>query len=389
MRKLSAAALILATLLGALFAWQEARPFAAAVDTRSATLICALLALLLAIPLRPRPRLAGLLAGGVLLVCAGIVYARYAAIAVTFHSDVALSGTLIRPRRIARPPVVVFVHGSGRETRREFRHYAQLLARHGIASLIYDKRGSGASGGSTWSVGYDGYARDAAAALRFVTTRPDVDGKRLALFGQSEGEWVVPLVLSQPGVPPVRAVVISSGAIMTPAEQVLYETGAQLRRAGYGAEVVQRAQDLQTRVLDYQRTARPSAGLAEDLRRVSTEPWFAIADLPDRLWPIEEYRWWRGVMDYDGRPHWRRITVPVLSLAGGRDPKSDVPRNQARLRTILAEGGNRQFTAHLFPRAEHGMIEWCLADRVPPPCWPHGLPDVLVSWLQTHLGPAG
>lgn len=350
MRKLSAAALILTTLLGALFASQEARPLAAAVDTRITTLVCALLALLFALPLRPRPRLAGLLAAGALLLFAGIAYARYAATGVTFRSDVALSGTLIRPRRVIRPPVVVFVHGSGRETRREFRHYAQLLARHGIASLIYDKRGSGASGGSTWSVGYDGYARDAAAALRSVAARPDVDGNRLAVFGQSEGEWVVPLALGQPGVPPVRAVVISSGAIMTPAGQVLYETGAQLRQAGYGAAVVRRAQDLQTRVLAYQRTGRPSPGLAEDLRRAAAEPWFPIADLPDRLWPLDDYRWWRGVMDFDARPHWRRITVPVLSLAGGRDPKSDIPRNQARLRATLAEAGNPQFTATSSPK---------------------------------------
>lgn len=35
------------------------------------------------------------------------------------------------------------------------------------------------------------------------------------------------------------------------------------------------------------------------------------------------------------------------------------------------------------------MIEWCLAPRVPPPCWPEGLPKVLTSWLRTHLAPAG
>ena len=355
---------LLPLLFGILFACNEAAPLAAVVDTRVATLICGALTALLALLLRKRWRIVFVAAGLVLVLLASSWYLRYTAENVAFRSDVPLAGTIISPRGIARPPMVVYIHGSGPATRREFRHYAQLLARHGIASLIYDKRTP------VYSVGYDGYARDAAAALRLAATRSD----DIFVFGQSEAEWVLPQAL----VVPIRGVIMSSGSILTPAEQVLAETRGQLRRRGYSEAIVQRAQELQRRVLDYERTGHPSPGLDAELRRASKEPWFEASELPDRVWPIEEYRWWRGVMDFDARPYWRRVTVPVLALSGARDPKTEGARSQQRLRALV----KGPFEGHVFPRGEHGMIEWCIGERIPPPCWPEGLPEILMRWIK-------
>ena len=64
---------------------------------------------------------------------------------------------------------------------------AAALARHGIATLLFDYRGFGGNAGSPSE---DGLARDARAARDYLTTRPDVDPQRIVYFGESLGAGV-------------------------------------------------------------------------------------------------------------------------------------------------------------------------------------------------------
>ncbi len=57
---------------------------------------------------------------------------------VTFRG---LQGELIAPGGEGRHPAVVMIQGRGRATREQFREQAEYLAEHGVAALIYDKRG--------------------------------------------------------------------------------------------------------------------------------------------------------------------------------------------------------------------------------------------------------
>src|SRR5579872_1428708 len=58
--------------------------------------------------------------------------------------DTVISGTFVRPATVIA--AVVLVHGAGRQTRNV--PFAEALARVGIATLTYDKRGVGDSGGT-------------------------------------------------------------------------------------------------------------------------------------------------------------------------------------------------------------------------------------------------
>ena len=67
---------------------------------------------------------------------------------IEFHNKtVNLAGSLLLPRREVPLPAVVFVHGAGRHTRESLREVGEYFAANGIAALIYDKRGTGQSGG--------------------------------------------------------------------------------------------------------------------------------------------------------------------------------------------------------------------------------------------------
>src|SRR5262245_34925278 len=68
---------------------------------------------------------------------------------VTFRNGpVKLGGTLVRPAGPGPFPAAVFLHGSGPEGRWASRYLANAFARSGIAALVYDKRGVGASTGA-------------------------------------------------------------------------------------------------------------------------------------------------------------------------------------------------------------------------------------------------
>src|SRR5215472_3914691 len=63
------------------------------------------------------------------------------------NGEVQLAGTLLLPQTRKRVPAVVFVHGAAYHEREDNRKEAEYFARHGIAALVYDKRGCGASTG--------------------------------------------------------------------------------------------------------------------------------------------------------------------------------------------------------------------------------------------------
>ena len=68
---------------------------------------------------------------------------------VEFHNQaVKIAGSLLLPESETPVPAVVFVHGAGRQTREQYREVGEYFASHGIAALIYDKRGTGRSAGA-------------------------------------------------------------------------------------------------------------------------------------------------------------------------------------------------------------------------------------------------
>lgn len=127
---------------------------------------------------------------------------RYKQEEVTFRNgDTKLAATLSMPLGKGKHPVVVLLQGSGPQTRESYlRFFAELFARRGIATLIYDKRGTGASTGEIWyKTGdrFDELAADALAGVQMLLTRTDIDRKKIGLWGLSQGGWLAPLAASR------------------------------------------------------------------------------------------------------------------------------------------------------------------------------------------------
>lgn len=109
------------------------------------------------------------------------------------HDGIMLGGTLATPAgcRPAEATAVVLVSGSGQQNRdeeimmhRPFAVIADALAREGIASLRYDDRGCGSSGGVFEDATTFDFADDARAALALLRER---GFSKVGVVGHSEG----------------------------------------------------------------------------------------------------------------------------------------------------------------------------------------------------------
>jgi pimeloyl-ACP methyl ester carboxylesterase len=110
-----------------------------------------------------------------------------------------LAGTVSKPAtaRAPRLPAVVLVGASGPTDRDGLAagipilgQIAGALADAGYIVVRYDKRGVGQSGGRAESATLADYAEDVRAAVKLLADRKDVDPKRIAAVGYSEGGLV-------------------------------------------------------------------------------------------------------------------------------------------------------------------------------------------------------
>lgn len=139
------------------------------------------------------------------------------------HGD-KLSGSIVFPADMKVSSAVVFVHGSGPQTRNM--EWARLFAADGIAALVYDKRGAGKSGGkyeSEQSVGERNIvllADDAASALDALSKHPALQGVPLGLTGISQAGWIVPIAAEKNRV--VNFMVLWSGPVCKVSEEDIF-----------------------------------------------------------------------------------------------------------------------------------------------------------------------
>ena len=110
-----------------------------------------------------------------------------------------LAGTVSKPAAPAKGPfpAVVLTGGAGLTDRDELvagipilGQLAGGLADAGFLVVRYDKRGIGQSGGRPEGVTLADHAEDQRAAVKYLTSRKDVDGRRIAVVGHSEGGLV-------------------------------------------------------------------------------------------------------------------------------------------------------------------------------------------------------
>lgn len=237
--------------------------------------------------------------------------------AVSFPSHgVTLAGTLVLPKQGPIHAAVVFVHGSGKQSRNL--DWAERFAADGIAALVYDKRGAGASGGS-----YEGnqsvseknitlLADDAAAALTVLRQHGKTKDVPLGLTGISQAGWIVPLAAEQ--APDLAFLVLWSAPVCKVSEEDIFSK--------YTAD--------------------------QDGKQIPTYQQALAARKQAYVWP--------DFLGKDSNPSDNLINLkaPGLWLFGGRDGSIPVDLSITRLNQLTAKGFAFEYV--LFSRQGHNNM---------------------------------
>src|SRR6059058_566738 len=134
---------------------------------------------------------------------------------------------------------------------------------------------------------------------------------------------------------------------------MMYAVERQLRLAGYGDDVVERALDLRRRFEDciHTRAPEPDDELAADLWAGVDEEWWGQVWLPPTLLDEESRRLWIEEMDFDPRPVFAETRVPALLFYGDADSWTPVEPSVEAWRAARDD----EVEVIVIPEAEHDL----------------------------------
>ncbi|HEX8942631.1 MAG TPA: alpha/beta fold hydrolase [Gemmatimonadaceae bacterium] len=323
---------------------------------------------------------------------------------VVFESapGIRLSGTIDIPPGKGPFPAVVFVTGSGPQDRdeagmghRPFLVIADYLARHGIASLRYDDRGTAQSTGDFASSTTADFAVDAEAAVHFLKAMPQL-ASRIGILGHSEGGLIAPMVAARSR--DVDFIVMLAGPGVADDSLMLLQNRAFAIAAGAPSARVENAMRINRALFDAIRNAKDSSDAD---RRLGAAKADILASLPeagraataasiDQAIPGLLTPWMRYFVKYDTRDALRRVRVPVLALGGSLDTQVPAHEDLAGIDTALKAAGNHDYRVvelpglnHQFQPAKTGLpAEYASIDETVAP----QVLDLIASWIKQRFG---
>ena len=272
------------------------------------------------------------------------------------NEEITLAGELIMPEGEGPFPVIINVHGSGRQNRHASL-WSSFFTRYGIAILSFDKRGVGESTGNFEIAGYHDFADDVLASIGYLKKRPEIDASRIGIHGSSEGGWVGSIVAAKSD--DLDFMIIRVGSGVSGAETVIHEIKNELPANLTDEELVE--------VIRFERefyqlavdgksleevnefiTSISNKGLGwydkvfKNLKMMKSERWTKIK----KTAPIDPAEYLRFASD-----------VPILWFLAEEDENVPYSLSKPRLEVALDEAGNKDFEIITIPGVGHNFLK--------------------------------
>lgn len=291
-----------------------------------------------------------------------------------------IAATITRPKAAAaRMPAVVLLSGSGVGDRDGMAagvptlgQMAGALADAGFLAVRYDKRGFGQTGGRAESATISDLAEDVRAVVRWLADRRDIDSRRIAVVGHSEGAWVAMLAASREKR--IRALVMIAAPATTGAELVLEQQRHMLEQIKVPDAERQAKIELQKRIQSAVLTGKGWDEVPPELRKQADTPWF------------------QSLLAFDPARAMRSVRQPIFVIQGALD--TQVPPHHAQRLAGLANARKNAPPAevavvdgvnHLLVPAKTGEVDEYASlgsDAQVSPALTSGI----ASWLTKTLG---
>lgn len=280
-------------------------------------------------------------------------------------AGISFAGTLTVPQGAGPFPAVVLLSGAGEQNRdqavfghRPFWVIADYLTRRGIAVLRFDDRGAGQSGGNSATATAADYATDAQAALEFLRTRREINGKSLGLVGHSEGGTAAIgaankaqspnflVLLATPGVLGPEVIVrqtLDISRLKTNDPKIL--AGVEQRQRALLNIVQQISDDKHARARLVPAMIPPIALPPEQAAQMQK-----LAESKATMMTTPAYRF---MLEDNPPKNLRAVKCPVLALNGSKDLLVAAEPNLKSIEKALKTSGNRDVTVRELPGLNH------------------------------------
>ncbi len=307
----------------------------------------------------------------------------------------ALGGTLAGPAEGCPCPTAILLPGIGSHDRdytifghKLFAPLAEELARSRIASLRFDERGVGESGGQPGVATPADLSEDVAAWMALLREQPEVNGEPIGIVGHSEGGIVA--ALAARGSSSAAFLVLVGTPGLGGFDYNLQYEASVARVMGADEASIRARTDFQSRVLtlllNETDRKKAEAGLRSLYSQLEPPP------------PPEQVQ--RGIdhllsprfifdLKYDPASTLAAVAIPVLAVFGAKDVQVPPERNADAMRSILGVDSGRDRVVVL-PGLNHFM-------QTAPTGSPEEYPrlkeamapaavELITQWIQTHTG---
>ena len=307
--------------------------------------------------------------------------------------DVQLAGRLVLPPGGATVPIAVLVHGSERDSALDGSHWQFLLPARGIGAFVYDKRGTGRSGGD-YTQDFEVLAADANAAAAEARRLAGARAGEVGYFGGSQGGWVAPLAaLRGRGDFVIAAYGLAESPLAEDREEVLLG----LREAGFADAATRRKALEVTAATGAVMASRFTEGfdaVAAVKAKYGGEPWFDALE-GEFTGTFVRYPAWvlRALgprldvgtsWSYEPVPTLEAVAVPHLWVLAGDDHEAPSDTTLAILREVQRRRPNLDVAR--FPAADHGMLvtRRSADGKELGRDYAAGYHDLVLGWLRTR-----
>ncbi|MEO6952625.1 MAG: alpha/beta hydrolase [Polyangia bacterium] len=269
---------------------------------------------------------------------------------------VQLAGTLTLPAGKGPFPAVLLIGGTQPTDRdgwvarhKPFLVLSDALTKAGIATVRFDDRGIGKSGGASSTLAV--HADDTLAELDFLAHHTKVDHKRIGIIARAEGSVVAAMVAAKSPEP--RFLVFVAGVGVTGKQQLAKQQDTLIHAVKLDESIIKRsraANDKLWALLEMESDdAKVREKLSAEMGGDSQMLAMALQQISHGSVALRDW------LKSNPKPVLAKVRIPVLALGGDLDLQVDTPTNLAAIAAALKRGGNRHVTVEALPGLNHLM----------------------------------
>jgi hypothetical protein len=284
---------------------------------------------------------------------------------IQFNSDnLNFSGTIFVPPGDSIFPALVILHGGSSNVnaqRSTSSYYAYSFAKKGIAALIFDKRGTGDSGGEFSKSTFDDYINDALNAIKFLKTHDKVNPQQIGIFGPSQGGRIAALAAARSS--DVAFIATIATPLVSVADLCYFSSMDFLKRMGITDSVKTIVDPLWKKHYsnvekgDFQGLVKLDIEIEKFYENVDT---LFLPLKSNKLNHLNDFRLgdfqpMYNSMEKDYITELSKVNVPWISIYAEFDEAVPVESSIKIMRVQMAKGGNIDYEIQIIPNVGHGF----------------------------------